>query len=558
VNALIMHLPVLPIVVPLIAGAALLLVSEERRVLRLTIAFASVLAQLAAATALLYLSTDAVPDIWSEGVGVYAIGGWQPPFGILLVVDRLSAFMLMLAAIVSLAALVYSMAGWERPPQPFHSLYQLLMVGLNGSFLTGDLFNLFVFFEVLLAASYGLLLRGVGPRRVRNALHYIAVNLVASFLFLIGVALIYGTTGTLNMADLLGKVALLGPPERALFDAGAGILGIAFLVKAGSWPLNFWLQGSYSAAIPPVGAAFAMLTKVGVYAVLRIGTLLGEDEAAAAILGPILFYLGFATLLSGAIAMLGTQQLRRLVSCSVIVSSGILLTTLGVGREALTPAALFYFATSVLTTCAFFMLTGMTDRTRVVAEPEAAAPHDGPAGAIVPSWPRYVAFGVREPQQYDTSEEVGAAIPAAMAFLGLMFVCCVLLVTGLPPLPSFIAKFALLSAALDLEPGAPHSFETWGLVVGVLGTGLAQMIALTRIGIRLFWAGTARRTPRLRVLEAAPVAFVVLLCLTLSAMSGTAMRFFEAAARSLHAPEVYTRIVLSAPGADQPSGGDTR
>jgi multicomponent K+:H+ antiporter subunit D len=200
----------------------------------------------------------------------------------------------------------------------------------------------------------------------------------------------------------------------------------------------------------------------------------------------------------------------------------------------------------------------MTDRTRVAAEPEAAAPDQGAATPVVHPLPKYVAFGVRAPQPYDTSEEVGAAIPAAMAFLGLMFVCCVLLVTGLPPLPSFIAKFALLSAALDMENGAPHSFETWGLVVGVLGTGLAQMIALTRIGIRLFWAGTARRTPRLRVLEAAPVAFVVLLCLTLSAMSGTAMRFFEAAARSLHAPEVYTRIVLSAPGADQPAGGDAR
>jgi multicomponent K+:H+ antiporter subunit D len=548
-----MHLPVFPIVVPLVAGAVLMLLSDEQRAARLAIAFSSVALQLAAAAALLYLSTDAVPDIWSEGVGVYALGGWPPPFGILLVVDRLSALMLMLTAIVSSAALVYSMAGWERPPQPFHSLYQFLLVGLNGAFLTGDLFNLFVFFEVLLAASYGLLLRGAGVRRVRKALQYIVVNLLASLLFLIGVALIYGTIGTLNMADLLGKVALLAPPERALFDAGAAILGTAFLVKAGSWPLNFWLAGSYSAAMPPVAAAFAMLTKVGVYAVLRIGTLLGEDEAAAAILGPILFYVGFATLLSGTVGMLATQHLRRLVSYSVIVSSGLLLAALGVGNEALTPSALFYFATSVLTTCAFFMLTGMTDRTRIAADTR-SAPLDAPGTAQVPGpTPEYLAFGVREPQAYDTSEEVGAEIPAAMAFLGLMFVCCVLLVTGLPPLPSFVAKFSLLATALDAAPGAQVSGKAWALVAGVLVTGFAQIVALSRIGIRLFWAGTARRVPRLRVLEAAPVAFVVLLCLGLSALSGTAMRFFEAAARSLHAPEVYTRIVLSAPGPDQPS-----
>ncbi|HEX5049953.1 MAG TPA: monovalent cation/H+ antiporter subunit D [Gammaproteobacteria bacterium] len=556
-NALIMHLPILPIVVPLVAGAVLMLLAEEHRAWRLTIAFSSLVVQLAVAVALLYLSTDAVPDIWSEGVGVYALGAWPTPFGILLVVDRLSALMLTLTAIVSLAGLVYAMAGWERPPQPLHSLYQLLMMGLNGAFLTGDLFNLFVFFEVLLAASYGLLLRGAGVQRVRNALHYIAVNLVASLFFLIGVALIYGTLGTLNMADLLGKVALLAPPERALFDTGAAILGIAFLVKAGSWPLNFWLPGSYSVALPPVAAVFAMLTKVGVYALLRIGTLLGEDEAAAAILGPILFYFGFATLLAGTAGMLATQHLRRLVSYSVIVSSGLLLATLGVGSEALTPAALFYFATSVLTTCAFFMVTGMTDRTRIAAD-SAAVPSADAAAAVVPPTPAYVAFGVREPQPYDTSEEVGAAIPAAMAFLGLMFVCCVLLVAGLPPLPSFVAKFALLQAAIHSAPEVHVPAEAWALVVGILATGFAQIIALTRIGVRLFWAGTGRRTPRLRVLEAAPVAVVVVLCLALSAMSGTAMRFFEAAAQSLHAPEVYTRIVLSAPGADQPSGGERR
>src|SRR5690606_27212957 len=333
--------------------------------------FGSLTVQLAVALTLLYQTTDAAAHIWPEGIGVYAIGSWAAPFGIVLVVDRLSALMLSLTSIVALAALIYSIAHWDRPGQPFHSLFQLLVMGQNGAFLTGDLFNLFVFFEVLLAASYGLVLRGSGTSRVRTGLHYIAVNLAASFLFLIGVALVYGTVGTLNMADLLGRIAALSADERALFDAGAWILGIAFLVKAGSWPLNSWLPGAYSASVAPVAAGFAIMTKVGIYAVLRLGTLTSEDEAAATILGSILYYTVMVTLVSGMIGMLATQHLKRRVAYSVIVSSGLLLAALGLGIEAVTPPVLFYLATSVLTTATFFLLTGMTERTRMSTQEDA-------------------------------------------------------------------------------------------------------------------------------------------------------------------------------------------
>jgi multicomponent K+:H+ antiporter subunit D len=236
------------------------------------------------------------------------------------------------------------------------------------------------------------------------------------------------------------------------------------------------------------------------------------------------------------------------------VSSGLLLASLGLGIEEITAPALFYLSASVLTTSAFFMLTGMTDRTRL---PSSALVSDEPPIATTPAvaspaparvtaeTPSYVAFGVEEPDPYGTAEDVGAAIPAAMAFLGLMFVCCVLLVTGMPPLPGFIAKFTLLAAALGAAPAAGVSVQAWALTIVVLATGFAAVIALTRIGIRLFWAGE-RRTPRLRVLEAAPVAFLVMLCLVLSAFSGPAMTFFEATARSLHDPQTYIRTVLAA------------
>jgi multicomponent K+:H+ antiporter subunit D len=296
------HLQVVPIVTPLLVGALILLIPDRYQV-RATLAVGSVLVQLAAALTLLYLTTDAMPHMWQEGVGVYNIGAWPAPFGIVLVVDRFTAMMLALTALVGLAALIYSLANWDRVAPGFHSMFQFLLMGLNGAFLTGDLFNLFVFFEVLLASSYGLLLHGSGPSRVKSGLHYIAVNLTASFLFLIGVAMIYGMAGTLNMADLAVRIEQLDPDDRSLFEAGAAILGVAFLVKAGIWPLNFWLPTAYSVASPPVAAVFALLTKVGVYAVVRVGTLLASADEQTSFIDEGLFYGGAATVTYGVIGM---------------------------------------------------------------------------------------------------------------------------------------------------------------------------------------------------------------------------------------------------------------
>ena len=193
----------------------------------------------------------------------------------------------------------------------FHPLFQIQLMGLNGAFLTADLFNLFVFFEVMLAASYGLLLHGSGRARVRAGLHYIAINLVASSLFLIGVAMIYGVTGTLNMADMAQKIPHVPDGDRGLLHAGAAILGMAFLAKAAMWPLNFWLVPAYSAASAPVAALFVMLTKVGVYAVLRLWTLFFTSPGMASALfgADVLVCGGLATLAFGAMRMLDSQQL---------------------------------------------------------------------------------------------------------------------------------------------------------------------------------------------------------------------------------------------------------
>lgn len=534
-SVLLQHLPALPIVVPLVAGAAMLLLREQQRRARVTIAIASFAVQLGAAVALLVLTTPAMPDVWHEGIGVYRVGAWPAPFGIVLVVDRLSALMLTLSATLGLAAIVHAIAHWDRPGQPFHSLLQFLAMGINGTFLTGDIFNLFVFFEILLVASYGLVLRGLGSRRVKTGLNYIAVNLASSSLFLVGVALIYGVTGTLNMADLITKIPALEPDDRAILQAGAALLGVAFLVKAGSWPLNFWLPRTYAYSVPPVAAIFAILTKVGIYAVLRVGTLVGEDEGAAAILGEILFYVGLGTLVAGTIGMLSARQLARFVAYCVVVSTGILLATLGLGIEALTAPALFYLATSVLAIGAFFMLAGMAERVRLIH----AAPEPGEPAPV----PFYIAYGVAAPDPYGLDEEIGTAIPAAMAFLGLMFVCCVLLVAGLPPLPGFLAKFALLSTAIGSDEAAEA--PVWLLAGAVIVSGVAAVFSTSRIGMRLFWSRAGRRVPRLSVLESVPIALLILLTIILTVAAPYVMQFMEAASNSLHQPEAYVRAVLS-------------
>ncbi len=299
------------------------------------------------------------------------------------------AVMLTLGAIVSLSTLVYSVARWDRPGQPFHSLFQFLTMGLNGAFLTGDLFNLFVFFEVLLAASYGLLAarRRRGAREALLALHRRQSACLAAVPHRRGADLRHGRHA--QHGGPRGPGGRIAPSDRALLDAGAAVLGIAFLIKAGSWPLNFWLPGAYSVALAPVAACFAMMTKVGFYAVLRIGTLMQEYET----LGAALFYIGLATLLGATVGLLAAKHLARSVAYSLLVSMGILLASLGLRIEALTAPILFYLIVSVLTTCAFFMLTGMTDRARVNSPPESDEDRE-PTEEVEPA---YKAYGIKEP-----------------------------------------------------------------------------------------------------------------------------------------------------------------
>ncbi|MED5619652.1 monovalent cation/H+ antiporter subunit D [Ideonella sp. BN130291] len=531
------RLLVVPVLLPLATAAVLLLLADRRRALAAALSLASAVAGLGLAIALLWwVDRHDAPAAF----GVYLPGNWPVPFGIVLVVDRLSALMMVLAGSAGVAALAFSLARWHRAGVHFHPLFQLQLMGLYGAFLTADLFNLFVFFEVLLAASYGLLMHGGGSDRVRAGLHYIAINLVASLLFLIGVALLYGVTGTLNMADIAHKLPQVPASDRGLLHAGAAILAIAFLAKAAVWPLNFWLPPAYAAAGAPVAALFAILTKVGVYALLRLWTLCFPASAGASALfgGGVLAWSGLVTLAFGAVGMMASQRLDRLAGFSVIASSGTLLAAIGFDTPGLSTGALYYLASSTLAGCALFLLVELMERARQV---ELAPPPDDDDHL-----PDFLDAEPPRDANLDDEEEVliGHALPGALAFLGLAFLLCTLVVAGLPPLSGFIGKLAMLSALLDAPVGAAGLAAGRTLFVLLIVSGLLAATALVRVGIRHFWAPAGRPAPRLRIVECLPIGLLLGACIALVLQGEAALAYMRATAEALHQPQHYIGAVL--------------
>lgn len=528
------HLAIAPVLVPFFAGALMLLYDDRRRRAKLLISLGAALLLLVIAIELLIRAKGSALSGGND-IGFYLLGDWAMPFGIVLVIDRLSAMMLVLTALLAIPALIYAAAGWHRQGQHFHSLFQFLLMGLNGAFLTGDLFNLFVFFEVLLAASYGLLLHGSGQLRVRAGLHYIAVNLTASLLFLIGVSLIYGVTGTLNMAQLSTMVPLLPDSERPLFHAGAAILGLAFLIKAGIWPLSFWLPTAYMAGAAPVAAMFAIMTKVGVYVILRLSMLMfgAGAGASAGFGGPVLIAGGMATVVFGFLGVLSAQGLGRMAAHLVLVSSGTVLAVTGFalagGGPEMLGGALFYLVGSTLATSALFLLLEPMSR------------EEGGIAALLALTAD--AYGLDEREE-DSQPETGLAIPGTLTVLGLSFGICMIVLAGLPPLPGFIGKVAILQGVMA-NPEVPQALG-WPFVVLLLVSGLATMIGLVRIGIQTFWASDGV-VPRVLALEIAPVLVLCGMILLLTVKADETLRYMRMTAAALYRPAIYAEGVLNAP-----------
>jgi len=520
------HLILVPVLLPLLCGALLILFNESRHQLKFAINLASVLGLLATAIMLMTM-TDG--GYWQDGIGVYLAANWAAPFGIVLVADRLAALLLLLTAVLASCALLYSMLRWSRIGVHFHSLFQFLLMGINGTFLTHDLFNLFVFFEVMLAASYGLVLHGYNLNRIRAGMQFIAVNLVASLMFLIGVALIYATAGTLNMSDLAMRLAEIDGADLVLLQVGAAILGLAFLIKSAMWPLGFWLPVTYAAVSPPVAAMFVLMTKVGAYVILRLWLLVFSPESgsAAGFGGSALLWGGMATIVFGAAGMLASDKHGKLASYAAIISSGTLLAVIGLGQPALVTAGLFYLLSSTLAVAAFMLLIELVERSRNPVEAMLALTME--------------AFDFEEAPE----QPVGVGIPAALAFLGLSFAGCALVITGLPPLSGFIAKFTLFHALLSGEDGVVAPFNL-ALMTLILLSGMAAIIALMRFGVRTFWASGAVNA-RLKFSEAVPVALLLGCCVFLTLQAGPVFAYLERASADLHRPALYIETVLSEP-----------
>ena len=546
------HLIAAPIILPLFTAALMMMLGEKHRPLKARINLLSSMLGLAIAC---YLMWWVQAQGQASSIGVYLPGNWQVPFGIVLVVDRLSALMLVLTGIVGVCALLFAMARWDRAGASFHALFQVQLMGLYGAFLTADLFNLFVFFEVLLAASYGLMLHGSGRARVSAGLHYIAINLLASSLFLIGAAMIYGVTGTLNMADLAMKIPLVPEADRGLLHAGAAILATAFLAKAGMWPLNFWLVPAYSAASAPVAALFAIMTKVGVYTLLRLWTLLfsGQAGASAHFGGDWLIYGGLATIAVAALCIVAAQRLERMASLSILVSAGILLAAIGFGQAGLIAGALFYLVSSTLALSALFLLAELIERSR--------SANEIPLEEDADSMPLPVE-SLHPPKGINLDDEqkavVGQVIPWTMAFLGLSFIACALLIIGMPPLSGFIGKLNLISALLNpkglgIDPEQTLTPAAWAFLALLILSGLASLIALTRVGVQRFWTPQERPSPLLRRNECVPIMILLGLCVLLAVRAEPLLRYTADTAALLDDPKQYVMTVLGT----QPIPGPT-
>ena len=529
------HLIVAPILLPLLAGAAILLLKEKRQLVRRAVALGTAAVLLVIAV-LLIARVAAAGYSGQAATTAYMLGNWPAPFGIVLVLDWLSALMLLLTSILGLTSLIYATARWDRAGPRFHALFLFQLMGLNGAFLTGDLFNLFVFFEVLLAASFALLLHGTGKARVKAALHYVSLNVATSLLFLIGAAIIYGVTGTLNMADLAVRIPAIAGSDLAILQSGMAILGVAFLVKAGMWPLGFWLPRTYAAAAPPVAALFSILSKVGVYAVLRVYLLLlGGDVGWTANFGEEwLLFGGMATIAFGTVGVLAARTMSRIAGYSLVISAGTLLAGIGAGEGAVLAGALFYLTSSTLAVSAFYLLVELVERREAGSATAGAPVFDDEYSGL--------------PDQVET--EVRVVIPATMAILGSGFAFCTLLIAGLPPLSGFIAKFVIIDGLLGL--GDAIAPATWALIALIIGSGLATLVSTTRAGIDLIWAPSDKPQPVLRVAEAVPVALLLLICMGLMVLAAPTMRYMERTGQSLGDRQGYTRAVLG--GGDASNG----
>lgn len=445
------HSPIMSVLIPAFTGFLLILLGNPgsgalkhdwRQPWRRGLSLVSIV--LGLATAIAYLLQANTGKIF-----VYQLAEWSAPFGIVLVLDRLSALMLVLTYALATPILWFASKEWDERGRYFHAMFHLLLMGLSGAFLTGDLFNLFVFFEILLMASYVLLLHGQGKARFQLGIHYVTINLLASALFLIGLGMIYGSVGSLNMADVGRLLPTLDNDQHRLAIAGGLLLFVVFGIKAAMLPVGFWLPKTYAVATTPVAAIFTIMTKVGVYAILRVNGTVFNDALAADFLQTWLLPIGLLTSLYGVIGALAAERLRRFIGFMILSSIGTILVAIAMLNTQAWSAGLYYLVHSTVIAASFYLVCGW-----ITSQRGAMKDH----------------LKVAPKMKQDK-------------VLAMTFFVIALMMAGLPPFSGFLGKVLILQATANMAA------QGWIIAI-ILIVSLLSIIAFTRVGFILFWRAT--------------------------------------------------------------------
>ena len=487
----------LPVILPLLA-AGLSLALHQRRWLQRALGLVTLTAVVGTSFALLL-------EVRADGIGVVDAGGWPAPIGITLVADLLSTIMLSVSSVMLLAVLVYAIGHptTEDTRRFFHPTYLVLSAGVALAFLTGDLFNLFVAFEVMLIASYVLITLGGSAEQVRSGMTYVVISLLSSTLFVTAVGLVYAATGTVNLADLAGRLDGIDPAVR---NALGLTLLVVFGVKAAIFPLFSWLPDSYPTAPSPVTAIFAgLLTKVGVYAIIRTQTLLFPSDGAS----QVLLVLAGLTMAVGVLGAIAQNDVKRILSFHIVSQIGYMILGLGLFSVAGVAGAIFYTVHHIVVKTTLFLVGGLIE-----------------VSAGTGALSRLGGLARRAP------------------IVAALFALPALSLAGIPPFSGFVAKLTLVQAGLGIDEGPVIAVS---LVVSLL-----TLFSMTKIWGGVFWgeveveddrasAQGPLRPPRLMV---AATGALVVTSLVIAGGAATVDAVAEDAAAALLAPERYVEAVL--------------
>lgn len=428
----------LPILIPMLTGIAALLAYRSPYVQR----WISVIG----AAALLIAALRLFDEVQRNGIQATQMGNWPAPFGITLVADLFSAIMVVLTGIIGLAVAVYSLESIDAGREAFgyHPLYHFLLMGVCGSFLTGDLFNLYVWFEVMLMASFVLLALGGERGQMEGAIKYVTLNLIASTLFLSSLGILYGLAGTLNMADLARKFSGLAPTQpTGLVTTLAMLFLIAFGIKAAVFPLFFWLPSSYHTPPVAVSAVFAgLLTKVGVYALIRVFTLIFVQDVAYT--HTLILFIAWLTMVTGVLGAMAQSEFRRVLSFHIISQIGYMIMGLGLFTPLALAGSVFYIAHHIIVKTNLFLVSGVVKRLGGTLELKKL-------GGLYQTHPG----------------------------LALLFLAPAISLAGLPPLSGFFAKLGLVQAGL--------AQGQYAIVAVALAVSLLTLFSMMKLWNEAFW-----------------------------------------------------------------------